>query len=240
VTARGGHSSLCPPRVSFPVAVLAAVLATLVRIFASTWRIRLVNAAAHDRVRESGRPFVYAIWHGSMLPLLWHHRGCGAVLLISRSRDGDLIARTMWHFGYQAIRGSTSRGAARALLTITRELETGQTIALSPDGPRGPARIFAPGAIAAAGRVGAPILCVGCAVSSAWRARSWDRFIVPLPFATVSIAYAEPEVPSGGSGSAVEREAAHFGALIDDATAAAERGIASAASSADLSAIPQR
>jgi lysophospholipid acyltransferase (LPLAT)-like uncharacterized protein len=226
--------------VSFGIAALAAVIATLVRIVASTWRFRLVNASAHDGLRASGRPFVYAIWHGSMLPLLWHHRGCGAVLLISRSRDGDLIARTMWHFGYQAIRGSTSRGAARALLTISRELQTGQTIALSPDGPRGPARIFAPGAIAAAGRARAPILGVGCAVSSAWHARSWDRFTVPLPFARIAVAYAEPEVPVGESGSAIDLESAHFAALIDEATSAADRALDSRASSADLTAIPHR
>src|SRR5271154_5673494 len=150
MTTRGGHSTPCPPRVSFGTIILAATLATAFRLLALTWRMRVRNGAAYTNLLATGQPFIYACWHGQILPLLWHHRGCGAVLLISRSRDGDLVARVASHFGYRAVRGSSSRGAMSALRELGRELTAGHSVAVMPDGPRGPAHVVAPGLVAAA------------------------------------------------------------------------------------------
>ena len=89
------------------------------------------------------------------------------------------------------MRGSTSRGAARALLGLARVIIDGGELAITPDGPRGPAKSFAPGALIIAQRAGAPIIGVAIAASSAWRLKTWDRFLIPRPFAKLHIAYSD-------------------------------------------------
>ena len=113
-------------------------------------------------------------------------------MLISEHRDGELIARIVQRFDYRTIRGSTTRAATRALLTIVRHLDGGGEIAITPDGPRGPACTVAPGALIAAQRAKVPVIAVGVHASRAWRLRSWDAFMIPKPFARVTIAYSDP------------------------------------------------
>jgi lysophospholipid acyltransferase (LPLAT)-like uncharacterized protein len=90
---------------------------------------------------------------------------------------------------FTTVRGSTSRGAARALIGLARAVESGRSAAVTPDGPRGPAHVFAPGAVIAAQRTGVPIIPIRVSASSAWRLKSWDRFLIPKPFARVDIHY---------------------------------------------------
>jgi hypothetical protein len=133
------------------------------------------------------------------LPLLYQHRRQGVSVLISEHRDGELIARVAESLGFRTVRGSTSRGASRALVALSRELEVGHDVAITPDGPRGPARSFAPGALIAAHRANAPVVAVGVSARGGWHLRSWDRFLVPRPFTSIRIAYSDPimiEVPS--------------------------------------------
>ncbi|HKW47781.1 MAG TPA: DUF374 domain-containing protein, partial [Gemmatimonadaceae bacterium] len=112
----------------------------LVRAFGVTWSIRLINNATVDALRRERRPIVFALWHGDMLPLLYHHRNEGVSVLISEHRDGELIARVAESLGFRTVRGSSSRSASRALVGLARELEAGRDVAITPDGPRGPAR----------------------------------------------------------------------------------------------------
>ena len=162
-----------------------------IRILASTWRYRVRNDDALRRLRAEKRPFIFALWHGQMLPLLYHHRDEGVTILISEHGDGEIIARIAKHFGYRTIRGSTSRGAARALLELVREIKDGNELAITPDGPRGPAKSFAPGTLIVAQRSGAPIVPAVVDVTSAWRLKSWDRFMIPKPFARVTVEYGD-------------------------------------------------
>jgi lysophospholipid acyltransferase (LPLAT)-like uncharacterized protein len=187
---------------------------------ARTWRFRVINAAAVRDLRASRRPFIFSLWHGHLLPLLWFHKGEGVSILISEHRDGELIARTAQWLGYGLIRGSTTRGAERALLSLVRELESGREVAITPDGPRGPARRFAPGALIAAQRSGAPILPVAASANRAWRLGSWDRFVIPKPFARITIAYGDPTTVDAATARAAANEGARFEALMN---AAAER-----------------
>ena len=182
---------------------------------AATWRFRVLNEASLEELRASGKPFIYSLWHGHLLPLLWYHRGCGVAILISEHRDGELIARTAKWLGYRLIRGSTTRGGERALLSIVRELREGRQVAVTPDGPRGPARTFAPGALIAAQRSGAPILPVGASADRAWRLRSWDRFIIPKPFARVTIAYGTPTTIDTPSARTAADDAPRIEALMN-------------------------
>jgi lysophospholipid acyltransferase (LPLAT)-like uncharacterized protein len=109
------------------------------------------------------------------------------------------------------------------LLGIVRELESGAEVAVTPDGPRGPARKFASGALVAAQRVGAPIIGIGVSASRAWRLRSWDQFMIPKPFARVNVVYTPATLVTATSARGAEEEVPRFETLLSDAIAAAER-----------------
>jgi len=164
----------------------------LLRVLYSTWRIREVNDSGWRALRAEGRSFVFALWHGQLLPLTVQHRSQGVKVLISEHRDGELIARITASLGFGAIRGSTTRGATRALLAMCDALTSGSEVAVTPDGPRGPVRKFASGAIVAAHRAGAPIVTIGVSASRAWHLRSWDAFMIPKPFARITFVYSDP------------------------------------------------
>jgi lysophospholipid acyltransferase (LPLAT)-like uncharacterized protein len=163
-----------------------------IRALASTWRYRVTDDERLRELRARGVPVVLALWHGQMLVPLWHHRGQGIAILISEHRDGEIIAQVAHALGLRTVRGSTSRGGGRALVGLTRELTSGHDIAITPDGPRGPAESFAAGTVVAAQRAGAPIVAIGVHAPRAWRLRSWDRFLIPKPFSRVHVAYSDP------------------------------------------------
>jgi lysophospholipid acyltransferase (LPLAT)-like uncharacterized protein len=134
-----------------------------------------------------------------MLPLLFYHRNRQIAVLVSEHGDGEIIARILTEFGFRLVRGSSSRGAARALIAVDRELEAGYDVGITPDGPRGPRHSVAPGALLAAHRAGVRILPLAAKASTSWQLGSWDRFMIPKPFARVTIAYGNPvavEAPS--------------------------------------------
>ena len=162
---------------------------TLIRLLAMTWRMRPVNDEPVRRAREAGQRVIFTLWHGELLPLLWHHRKEGVAVVISEHRDGEIIAQIAERLGYTTVRGSSSRGGGRALIGLIRALEAGRDGAVTPDGPRGPAHVFAPGAAIAAQRTGVPLLPIRASATRAWRLKSWDRFLVPKPFATVRVIY---------------------------------------------------
>jgi lysophospholipid acyltransferase (LPLAT)-like uncharacterized protein len=99
--------------------------------------------------------------------------------------------------GCKLVRGSSSRGGDRALLGLVRALKDGFTVAVTPDGPRGPYRSFAPGALVAAHRAGAPVVAFGVHASRAWYLKSWDRFMIPKPFARLTIVFDGPVMVPG-------------------------------------------
>jgi Kdo2-lipid IVA 3' secondary acyltransferase len=175
---------------ALPVIVLLGT--GVLRLLAATWRVRFANPGVVDELRRRRQPFVHVLWHGQLLPLLWTHRARGVAVMISEHRDGELIARVAHSLGFHTVRGSTSRGAARALLGACREIESGRDLAITVDGPRGPAGTVAPGALVISQRTSAPLVPTAAAASSAWRLKSWDRFMIPKPFARVVVTYGEP------------------------------------------------
>jgi lysophospholipid acyltransferase (LPLAT)-like uncharacterized protein len=202
-----------------PWASRAALLAGrgFLQLLGRTWRIRVVNSEALSRLRTERVPFIFSLWHGHLLPLLWHHRGQGVAVLISEHRDGEVVARAAKSLGYDLIRGSTTRGAERALISMVRRLQKGDEIAITPDGPRGPARKFAPGALIAAQRADCFILPTTMAADRAWRLNSWDRFVIPKPFARVTVAYGNPAKVEAASSRDAAQEAPRFERLMGEA-----------------------
>lgn len=165
------------------------------------WTVR--GRAHYDRWWGSGRPVVFALWHGRLLPCSYYHRGEGLATLISRHRDGDYIAGVVegW-WGYHAVRGSSSRGGTAAMRGIVRELRQGRAMAITPDGPRGPRQRMKPGLLVAAQMAGVPVIPVSAGADRAWWIEGWDRFLVPKPFSRVVMEYAEPVTVPRSAGEA--------------------------------------
>lgn len=202
-----------------PVRTKLTLLAggSVIRALAVTWRYRTVDDEAVRRLRSEKTPILFALWHGQMLPLLWYHRDQGVAVLVSEHRDGEVIAQILQQMGYGLLRGSTSRGAGRALIGLVRALKDGNDVAITPDGPRGPRHKFAPGAVVAAHRSGAPIVPAVAHVDRFWKLSTWDGFIVPKPFARITIAYGPPTFVAADSPREAADEAPRLERLMDDA-----------------------
>lgn len=173
-------------------AALRMVASRLVAGLARTWGLEVAGDETVQRLRAAGAPLIFAVWHGHLLAPLWHRRDEGITLLVSAHRDAAYLATAARRWGYHVARGSTTRGGAAALRAVLRALAEGGDAAFTPDGPRGPAGVIKPGVVAASQHAGAAIVPVGVAASRVWRLESWDRFVVPRPYARVRIVYGEP------------------------------------------------
>lgn len=196
------------------VALISAFGGFVLRLLGWTWRVRREGGATFDAMLARKEPFIIVFWHGEIVPVTWVHRNRGFAPLISRHADGEIIARIVEGLGYRTVRGSTSRGGVRALLETAQRVREGITVGFTPDGPRGPRHVFAPGALIVAQRTGRPIVALGATASRAWRLRSWDRHLVPKPFATVTIRYSEPQFVTADQARDATREQARFEALL--------------------------
>jgi lysophospholipid acyltransferase (LPLAT)-like uncharacterized protein len=173
-------------------AAIAAIGGPLIAALGSTYRWRVDGFSHYESIVASGRQPIFAFWHGRILPatLFWKHRGI--VVLTSRNFDGEWIASIIRRFGYGTARGSTSRGGARALVQLRRDLASGKPAAFTLDGPRGPARVAQAGALFLAGATGHPILPFHIEADRFWTMGSWDRTQVPKPFSRVGIVIGAP------------------------------------------------
>ena len=144
-------------------------------------------------------PLIYAIWHRCLLACAWRFRQGPLYILISRSFDGELIARTVERLGFVAVRGSSSRDGAVGMRNLHRAYLEKNYIAITADGPRGPAQKAKPGVAQLASLVNAPVGAVYLHPSRAWVLRSWDRFMIPKPFSKVTVAWANPVVAEQGA-----------------------------------------
>jgi lysophospholipid acyltransferase (LPLAT)-like uncharacterized protein len=199
-------------------AAARALAAPALRAIAASWRIRTVDEGRWRPLYEARRPHVFLLWHEALLPLLWHHRRQSIAIVVSEAREGQYLADFAASLGYRAVRGSSTRGGARALLGAVRELEAGFAVAFTPDGPRGPRREMKPGVVAAAQRGGGIVVPLHARADRAWRLNSWDRFMIPKPAAIVRIVYGRPfEVAPGKDGLAAGlREAeARLGEIVE-------------------------
>src|SRR5688572_6944240 len=146
------------------------------------------------KMEQGGERFILTFWHRHLLLMPYCYRGGKISVLVSQSRDGELIARTVARLGMgiEASRGSSSRGGVAGMRTLLRKAGEGYNLCFTPDGPRGPASEVQPGVILAAAATGFPIQPVALAATRAKRLRSWDRFLIPLPFSRVHFVYGEP------------------------------------------------
>jgi hypothetical protein len=178
--------------------------AWLLSALGRTWRIERVGVEPVERAIAAGGRVLFAFWHARLLPLVWTHRRRGIAVLVSRSRDGELITRLIERLGFETARGSSTRGGAEGAAELLEWAGRGHLLAITPDGPRGPAERVKPGLAWLAARSGLPVVPVATAARPSWRLRSWDGFRVPVPFARVCVAYGEPMAVPGGLDAAGE------------------------------------
>jgi lysophospholipid acyltransferase (LPLAT)-like uncharacterized protein len=185
---------------------LSIKLAWLIILFlGKTGRIRYVNRGARSRARKGGRPVIYVLWHGRMLLPIFAHRQMNICAMVSEHDDGEIIARTIERLGYSTVRGSSTRGGSRAFRQMLRRLRRGQSCAVLPDGPNGPAYEFKMGAVLLAQRSGAHLLPMTFSTRRPIVLRSWDSFTLWKPFSKVVHIYGEPiKVPRNISPAELE------------------------------------
>lgn len=157
-----------------------------------TWRIKMIRDRETVEIIKKHGPVLYAFWHSRLLPLSYTHRGRGIVVLVSEHIDGELIAKSIKRLGFGVVRGSTTRGGVKALIGMVEHAKAGYPLAITPDGPRGPAQKVKPGLIGIAKLANIPIIPVGVDAKKKWVLTSWDRFIIPKPFTTVAVVFGEP------------------------------------------------
>jgi lysophospholipid acyltransferase (LPLAT)-like uncharacterized protein len=184
-----------------------------------TTRCRRIGTEHLEQFRRHGKPVVFVFWHGQLLPLVHYHRDEGIVVLVSEHGDGEYVTRVIEHNGFSTARGSSTRGGSKGLKGLVRAARAGHDLAITPDGPRGPRGVFKPGALAAAQMTGAPVIPIVVGVSSSWSLPSWDGFLVPKPFARITIEYLRPRfVPPAADRDALERIAEEIGRDLNAGT----------------------
>lgn len=169
---------------------LAWLLAGMLRLYAWTFRFRIVDPEGQLARMRSGSAAVLVLWHNRILfaaPLFPRSNRKASSVLISASRDGEYISTLIKCFGIKSVRGSSSRGGARALVELSHELKNSRSVMLTVDGPRGPRYQPHPGAAALGLKCRVPVIPVAINASHYWQLRSWDKMQIPWPFTRVEL-----------------------------------------------------
>ncbi len=205
--------------------LLARLVACYIRLVYRTSRWTTQGAEHPRRFWEQGQPFLGCFWHGRMLMIAyaWDFRR-PLHMLISTHADGRLIARAVERFGVRTIEGSTSSGGTAALRAMLRALKEGHSVAVTPDGPRGPRMRVAPGLVLVAKLAGVPILPGAYSSTRLRLIDSWDRFAVALPFGRGVFVWGEPiRVAADADERALAAASLEVEARLNELTAAADR-----------------
>jgi lysophospholipid acyltransferase (LPLAT)-like uncharacterized protein len=201
------------------LAVVPRVVWAMLWVVSRTWRFEVIAEEGVTPVLfgQKAGPEIYCFWHQCVLPCTIYFRRSHAVILISRSFDGELITRILKMFGFDAVRGSSSRGAREGLHGLAHVIETGRTAIFTADGPRGPIYQTKMGPIKLAQMTGAPIGAFHLQPERAWIMGSWDKFLVPKPFTRIVVSWAQwTRVPA-------DLPAAEFESKREELNAAIER-----------------
>ncbi|HJR60538.1 MAG TPA: lysophospholipid acyltransferase family protein [Vicinamibacterales bacterium] len=204
-------------------ALIAGVAYPLLAGLCRTYRWKVQGAEHYAAVIGAGRQPILALWHGRILAGLHYFRNRGVVVITSQNFDGEWIARILHRFGFGTARGSSSRGGARALVQLRRDLAAGRPAAFTVDGPRGPARVVQPGVVFLAGATGQPIVPYHIEADRHWTLRSWDRTQIPKPFSTVALVIGRPIAVAGTEEATLSRTCTELQASLETLEDSARR-----------------
>ena len=210
------------------VVVAPRLISGALWLLARTLRITYLGAAPLFDAWARGERHILACWHNRvvMMPIPCAAFGARLCIMNSLHRDGEIATRTLARWGIYSVRGSASRGGVRAFLQLVRAFRDGHDLAVVPDGPRGPRYVAKLGVLHLARTTGALIYPVSYAASHAWQLRSWDRLMIPLPFARLTYVVAEPlHVPQEATDDDLETLRALLEQRLNDATATAEADV---------------
>jgi lysophospholipid acyltransferase (LPLAT)-like uncharacterized protein len=173
------------------------------------------------------RPVIYSFWHRAVFAGAWLWRNIGAAVLVSRSFDGEFIARTIEKLGFIAIRGSSSRGGAQGLLGLKTQLEKGTPVVFTIDGPRGPKYVAKQGPVILSRVTALPMVAFFVALSDAWVLNTWDRLIIPKPFSKALVRFsAKIQVPPDADDAQIADSHRQLQSALERVTAFAEANVA--------------
>lgn len=167
----------------------------VIQIISRTTKFIIVGNEHFDEYCSEKKGVILSIWHGRIFFPTFYCRNNGYWAMISLSKDGELLAQIAERFGYQTVRGSTSRGAIKAALAACKKLSEGEVLVITPDGPRGPIHEIQDGAVFMSYRSNAPIIPLGVGMSSRKIAKSWDKNAIPLPFGKCALVFGKPVNP---------------------------------------------
>jgi lysophospholipid acyltransferase (LPLAT)-like uncharacterized protein len=176
--------------------LLALTGATILKTLFLTLRLRIEDRCGVLK-EDAGSPVIVCFWHNRILGItfafdrIYPKKRAGVTVLTSPSKDGEILAQLVGAFGMKAVRGSSSRRGSRALLELVKLIRSGRDIAITPDGPRGPRYSLGPGIILLAQTTGTRIVPAHASFSRCVRMKTWDGFIIPLPFSKVSVTIGE-------------------------------------------------
>jgi lysophospholipid acyltransferase (LPLAT)-like uncharacterized protein len=204
-------------------AILSGIAYAFVRLVGATLRIRMVN---FEKVEALPGGKVICGWHGRSFVASARFRNLGYWVIISKSRDGEIQNHIFKSLGFNCIRGSTGRGGERALIESIRVLRQGATMAITPDGPRGPSHVVQGGVLLMARKAGAALVPVGISARPRFLAKSWDRYMLPYPFARAIMVFGDPlYVPPGAGDEEVEAARLELEAAINALELEAEQAL---------------
>ena len=174
------------------LAVVPRVVWALFSLIGLTWRFEVIAEEGVTPLLDGlgAGAEIFCFWHQCVLPCTVYYRRTGATILVSQSFDGELITRILNLFGFHAVRGSSSRGSREGLLGLAQVIASGKPAIFTADGPRGPIYRTKMGPIKLAQITGAPIGAFHLEPEHAWTIRSWDRFLVPMPFTRICVSWA--------------------------------------------------
>ena len=164
-------------------------------LLGTTWRITVQDPFKVDIFNDRTAGRIYCFWHCSLLAISYIFRNTGKTAVISQSRDGRVAAEVARRWKHEIIFGSSSRGGTAAMRDSIRLLEKRRCLAITPDGPRGPKEKVKPGIARMAITANAPVVPILLEVDRCWRLNSWDRFLIPKPFARITVTLCNPLAP---------------------------------------------
>jgi lysophospholipid acyltransferase (LPLAT)-like uncharacterized protein len=168
------------------------VVPGVLNLLSKSWKYQTLGLEHTEATASEGGGRFMALWHGRMMLSMPIGAHKNFHVLVSPSSDGDLSQAMLRRFGYHVLRGSSSRGGARALREMLALLKSGASLVITPDGPRGPRHSMNPGMAWMSRATGYPIVPCGFACDRAWRMKSWDAMVIPKPGARVVTVYGEP------------------------------------------------
>lgn len=202
-----------------PLRLTAFLGAGLIRLLGMTWRIRIIDEHFLEAARKKSPRVIHAFWHGRMLALSYNYRDRSVHVLASEHYDGELMGQAVRFLGYGHVRGSSTRGGARAILRLVGKLKAGYDLGITVDGPKGPAYRFKPGPLQIAKLSGCAIIPITASSRRFWSSTSWDVFHVPMPFTKVLIRYGKPvSVPGDASPELLEEKRLEVERILRDVT----------------------